>query len=68
VDLSDGVKVLHTFDDGWGLIEKVRRDGREGERGLIPMACLKKTGEKSEEVEIWSESRSSTSNDGPCAL
>ena len=67
VDLSDGVRVLHTFDDGWGLIEKVRKDGREGKRGLIPMACLKKTGEKSEEVEIRSESRSS-SNDGPCAL
>jgi hypothetical protein len=66
VDLGVEVRVLHTFDDGWGMIEKVRRDGREGERGLIPMACLKKTGEELEELETRSESRSS-GYEGPCA-
>ena len=67
VNLGDGVRVLHTFDDGWGLIEKIRRDGRVEKRGLIPMACLKKSEEDSEELETRSESRGS-SYDGPSAL
>ena len=64
VKLGDRVRVLHTFDDGWGLIEKVERDGREGERGVIPMDCLRKVGE---ELELETGTRSS-SCEGPCAF
>ena len=67
VNSGDEVRVLHTFDDGWGMIEKVRKDGREGEKGLIPMACLSMTGDESEDLEPRSESRGS-SYEGPCAL
>ena len=40
VQLNDNVKVLQTFHDGWGLIEKVGKDRKEGEIGSIPMDCL----------------------------
>ena len=63
VILGDGVRVLHTFDDGWGLIEKVRTDGREEERGLIPMSCLRSEGE-----ELVSQSESSSLYEGPRAF
>ena len=39
--MDESVRVLHIFDDGWGLVEKVERDGGEGEMGLIPMDCLR---------------------------
>ena len=42
VRLDDHVRVLHRFDDGWGLVEKVTSDGSGNESGLIPMDCLKK--------------------------
>jgi hypothetical protein len=45
VRLDDHVRVLHTFDDGWGLVEKVASDGSENESGLIPMDCLRKSEE-----------------------
>ena len=67
VNFGDRVRVLHRFDDGWGMIEKVGKDGREGEKGLIPMACLSKTGEEPEELATRSESRGSN-YEGPCAL
>lgn len=65
VNLDERVRVLHRFDDGWGLIEKVRRDGKEGERGLIPMDCLRKAEEEEEEL---GTRRRSSSYEGPCAI
>ena len=47
--LDDCVRVMHRFDDGWGLVEMVERDGKgegDGETGLIPMACLRKRNEE----------------------
>ena len=64
VKLDDRVRVLHTFDDGWGLIEKV---GGEEERGLIPMACLK-AGDELEELEGSQAGRRSSSYEGPHAI
>ena len=51
VVLDDCVRVMHRFDDGWGLVERIERDGqgeRNGEMGLIPMACLRKRDEEFE--------------------
>ena len=53
VEPEDSVRVLHSFDDGWALVEIVTRSQgsssqrmgkkeNEPERGLIPMYCLKK--------------------------
>lgn len=43
VKLGDNVRVIHTFDDGWGMVEKV---GKGKERGFIPMDCLRKPEEE----------------------
>lgn len=65
VKLGERVRVLHTFDDGWGLVEKVGRDGREEESGVIPMDCLRKAGEELEELGTGTRS---SSCEGPCAF
>jgi len=61
VKLGDRVRVLETFDDGWGLIEKV---GGEDERGVIPMDRLRMAGELEElGTGTWSNSC-----EVPCAV
>jgi len=40
---DDVVRVLHKFDDGWVVVEKV---GKEDERGFIPMVFLRKSEEE----------------------
>lgn len=38
---GDEVRVLKTYEDGWALVERSVKDGKnDAERGLIPVACL----------------------------
>jgi len=45
VEIGDEVSVLRIFDDGWAMVEMLRRNGSdkgvEELQGLIPIACLK---------------------------
>ncbi|EJC98085.1 uncharacterized protein FOMMEDRAFT_71096, partial [Fomitiporia mediterranea MF3/22] len=47
VHRGDVVRVLQAFDDGWVQVEKisVANAGTAGERGLIPIDCLREAGE-----------------------
>jgi hypothetical protein len=58
VELNDRVRVLHRYDDGWGLVEMVGREEERGVTGVIPMDCLR-TVEELEELETGTRSSSS---------
>ena len=54
VEPDDKVRVVHSFDDGWAFVEKVdvgagqgssSTTGKEREKGLIPIDCLRRVGE-----------------------
>ena len=47
VHRGDVIRVLQAFDDGWVQVEKisVANAGTVGERGLIPIDCLREAGE-----------------------
>ncbi|KAF8157821.1 hypothetical protein B0H34DRAFT_430394 [Crassisporium funariophilum] len=47
---DDSVRVIQLFDDGWAMVEKVtpgdsKGKAKEGERGLIPIDCLREPGQ-----------------------
>jgi hypothetical protein len=50
VEIGDEVSVLSVFDDGWGRVKVLRRNGSTegvwGLEGLIPIDCLKSGGNK----------------------
>jgi len=43
VALGDAVHIVDVFDDGWAYVEK--KSGLKPERGLIPIDCLRETGQ-----------------------
>ncbi|KAK0466231.1 uncharacterized protein EV420DRAFT_817045 [Desarmillaria tabescens] len=50
VSIGDRVKILEVFDDGWAMVEKVPEGNGKGkdvdlEPGLIPIDCLRMTGD-----------------------
>ncbi|KAG7452033.1 uncharacterized protein BT62DRAFT_960019 [Guyanagaster necrorhizus] len=50
VAIGDRVKVLEVFDDGWAMVEKIPEGNGKGnevglEPGLIPIDCLRMTGD-----------------------
>ena len=60
VEIGDEVSVLSVFDDGWGRVKVLRRNGStEGVRGLeglIPIDCLKPGGNKDANFQYTQES------------
>ena len=50
VEVGDVVSVLSVFDDGWGKVKVLRRNGIaesvEGLEGLVPMDCLSPKGDE----------------------
>ncbi|KAF9646691.1 hypothetical protein BDM02DRAFT_3099400 [Thelephora ganbajun] len=50
VEIGDEVSVLMVFDDGWGKVKVLRRNGStksvQGLEGLIPIDCLRPKGDE----------------------
>ncbi len=50
MSIGDRIRVLEVFDDGWAMVEKFAKGNGKGkevvlEPGLIPIDCLRMTGD-----------------------
>jgi hypothetical protein len=41
---GDAVRIMKPFDDGWAFVERLE-GGSKGSKGLIPIDCLRETGQ-----------------------
>jgi hypothetical protein len=59
VILGNAVHVVEVFDDGWAYMEK--KSGSKPEKGLIPIDCLRESGQ---DVPAFLAERRVSSNSG----